>query len=125
MIVAGVKGVDTNLPHVKYVGFAESPQELYAAADFMILPAVYEPFGQVVAESIFCGTPVLISEKVGAKEVVSENEGVVVDGYAVNDWVAAIESAAKGVFRIDADFPEKKQLRLEDHMQRILKLARV
>ncbi len=125
LIVAGVKGVDTTLSHVKYIGFAKRPEELYAAADFMILPAVYEPFGQVVAESIFCGTPVLISEKVGAKEVVSEKEGLVVEGYEVGNWVSAIQNAKSHPFEIDSGFPERKKLRLEDHMQRIVDLAKV
>ncbi len=34
---------------------------LYNAADFMVCPSRYEPFGLVVAESLACGTPVIAS----------------------------------------------------------------
>jgi len=123
LIVAGVKPVNSFLKNVKYLGFVQRTEELYAAADFCVLPSVYEPFGQVVAESIFCGTPVLISHMVGAKEIVSEREGRVIYSYSPEEWISAIRSATQQKFTIDPDFGAHKKIRLEDHMNLLLKLV--
>jgi glycosyltransferase involved in cell wall biosynthesis len=123
LIVAGVKPVNSSLKNVKYLGFVERTEALYAAADFCILPSVYEPFGQVVAESIFCGTPVLISHMVGAKEIVSEREGRVINSFSPKEWTSAIQSISQQKFAIDPDFGAHKKIRLEDHMDFLLKLA--
>ena len=56
-----------NLP-VRLVGFQQKDQlpELYAAADFFILPSLSEPWGVVVNEAMACGLPLLLSDQVGA-----------------------------------------------------------
>jgi len=42
------------------VGNAELPL-IYGAADFLVCPSRYEPYGYVVAEALACGTPVVAS----------------------------------------------------------------
>jgi glycosyltransferase involved in cell wall biosynthesis len=50
----------------------------YRAAEVFILPSHQENFGLAVAESLACGTPVLISDKVNIwREVAAENCGLV------------------------------------------------
>lgn len=53
---------------VHFAGFVNQTQlpPLYAAADVLVLPSSFEPFGQVVAEAFACGTPVLASTACGA-----------------------------------------------------------
>ena len=58
--------------HVLNLGFCRNMPEIYGAADATILASIYEPFGLVGPESILCGTPVLLSETIGAVEVLSE-----------------------------------------------------
>ena len=123
LIVAGVGRVNGSLPNVKDLGFVAATEELYTAADYLVLPAIYEPFGQVVAEAILCGMPVLISTMVGAKEVVSEREGMVIPDFSPQTWEQAVREAVHHTFDIDTDFAVKKQLRLEDHIRRILNYA--
>ena len=41
----------------------------YALADFLIHPAKYEPFGQIITEVIYMKTPVLISDRRWRKRV--------------------------------------------------------
>jgi glycosyltransferase involved in cell wall biosynthesis len=48
------------------------------AADCLVLPSRNDSYAMVVAESLACGTPVLVSDKVGAKDLVREG---------VNGWV--------------------------------------
>ena len=40
---------------------------VYCAADLLVLPSLYEPFGLVVNEAMLCGCPVAVSDRVGAK----------------------------------------------------------
>lgn len=58
--------------------------ELYAimsAADALVLPSTFEPYGAVVPEAMQWGTPVLVSDKVGAKELINDGEnGAVIGG---------------------------------------------
>jgi UDP-glucose:(heptosyl)LPS alpha-1,3-glucosyltransferase len=52
----------------------------YAAADVTVLPARYEPFGNVHLESLASGTPVVTSRQAGGSEVVADGvSGAIVD----------------------------------------------
>lgn len=49
----------------------------YSRATATIHPAEFEAFGNVVLESLACGTPVIVSECCGASEIIDESCGVV------------------------------------------------
>jgi glycosyltransferase involved in cell wall biosynthesis len=53
---------------VRFLGFVNQSQlpAVYAAADLMVLPSEYEPFGVVVNEASCCACPVVASDRVGA-----------------------------------------------------------
>jgi glycosyltransferase involved in cell wall biosynthesis len=62
---------------VRFLGFVNQSQlpGIYRAADLFILPSEYEPFGVVVNEAMLCGTPVIVSDRVGARyDLVREGE---------------------------------------------------
>lgn len=50
-------------------------------ADCLVLPSRHDSFGMVVVEALASGTPVLVSEMVGAKDLVEEG---------VNGWVVSL-----------------------------------
>jgi glycosyltransferase involved in cell wall biosynthesis len=58
-------GVQTR---VRFLGFLNQSQlpGLYAAADVLVLPSIYEPFAVVVNEAMCCACPVIVSDQVGA-----------------------------------------------------------
>ena len=120
LIVAGVKPMTSTLPNVQYIGYADKPEELLWAADGLVHPALYEPFGQVITESIQCGTPVLISNMVGAKQIVSSEVGTVIIGFELEDWCTAIKHFSKTDFEIPSQFAEKRGLTVEQHCKQIL-----
>jgi glycosyltransferase involved in cell wall biosynthesis len=47
-------------------------------ADCLVLPSRNDSFGMVVAEALACGTPVLVSDMVGAKSLIDSGGGWVV-----------------------------------------------
>jgi glycosyltransferase involved in cell wall biosynthesis len=53
---------------VRFLGFVNQSElpAVYKAADLMVLPSEYEPFGVVVNEASCCGCPVAASDGVGA-----------------------------------------------------------
>lgn len=79
LIFVGDGPLRTNLEHrarelgaadrVRFLGFMNQSQlpSVYRAADLLVLPSYYEPFGLVVNEAMLCGLPVVISDQVGAK----------------------------------------------------------
>src|SRR5438445_9141753 len=65
---------------VSWVGPRPDVERLYAAADVVALPALYEPFGNVHLEALAAGWPVLTSRGAGGAEAVVPGEsGAVVD----------------------------------------------
>jgi glycosyltransferase involved in cell wall biosynthesis len=56
-----------------FLGLLRDPQDManfYALCDVLVLPSGTECFGMVQAEAMLCGTPVVVSNTPGAREVV-------------------------------------------------------
>jgi len=63
---------------VQFTGFLEerSLRLHYAAADVAVAPSLYEPFGLVATEAMACGTPVVVSDTGGLREIVVDGTGL-------------------------------------------------
>lgn len=73
--------------------------DLYAimsAADALVLPSTFEPYGAVVPEAMQWGTPVLVSDKVGAKELINDGENGAVIGEDFGKMVMQVMELKKG-----------------------------
>ena len=57
---------------VRFVGHLRGQvlATFYRAADLVVVPSLYEPFGMVALEAAVCGTPVLVSDTGGLSEIV-------------------------------------------------------
>jgi glycosyltransferase involved in cell wall biosynthesis len=55
---------------VRFLGFVNQSQlpAVYGCADLLVLPSEYEPFGLVVNEAMLCRCPVVVSDRVGARD---------------------------------------------------------
>ncbi len=103
--------------HVRFTGFLED-HELrlhYAAADVAVAPSIYEPFGLVAVEAMACGTPVVVGDTGGLREVVSGGHGLTftpqdaehltdVLAQVLSDGELAAELTARGRERILARY---------------------
>lgn len=58
--------------------YAQEKLEAFVDADFVVLPSRYESFGNVAAEAIACGTPVLVTDQCGIAPLVDRRAGLVV-----------------------------------------------
>ncbi len=55
---------------VRFVGGQKDVRPFYGAADALVFPTLYEPFGNVALEAMASGLPVLTSTKSGAAELI-------------------------------------------------------
>ncbi|HUJ40887.1 MAG TPA: glycosyltransferase family 4 protein [Candidatus Acidoferrales bacterium] len=51
----------------------------YAAADAVVAPSFYEPFGMVPLEAVACGVPVIITRQMGVAEILDAESAVILD----------------------------------------------
>lgn len=81
---------------VQFTGFIPDADllRLYRVADVAIYPSLYEPFGIVALEAMAAGTPVVVSDAGGLKEVVRHEETGIVT------WAGNPESLAWGILRV-------------------------
>ena len=55
-------------------------EKLYAAADFFVLPSIYEPFGNANLEALASGLPIITSRNCGAAEIITpKKEGIILE----------------------------------------------
>lgn len=59
---------------ITFTGVTNEVEKYYLASDIFAMPSRYDTFGLVVLEAMMAGLPVIISERVGAKDLI--NSGV-------------------------------------------------
>jgi len=59
---------------MRLMGYVSGPAlaYLYHAADVLVCPSLYEPFGMVALEGMVCGAPVIVSDTGGLAEIVQD-----------------------------------------------------
>jgi len=56
-------------------------EQVYENIDILVLPSVWqETFGMVILEALSFGVPVIVSQNVGAKEILGEGMGIIIKG---------------------------------------------
>ena len=69
-----------NLEKITHLEPIDKIEKLYAAADFFILPSIYEPFGNANLEALASGLPIITSRFCGAAEIITHNkEGIILE----------------------------------------------
>ena len=75
---------------VLWLGVRPDIERWYAAADVLVLPTRYEPFGNVHLEALATGLPVVTSRVAGGAEVLDARCGAAVDPRSPDDVAAAV-----------------------------------
>ena len=81
-------GVDAR---VAWLGPRPDVERWYAAADVVVLPTTYEPFGNVHLEALASGVPIVTTARAGGAEIVSDACGAVVPQADPDAVVHAVE----------------------------------
>jgi glycosyltransferase involved in cell wall biosynthesis len=96
-------GVNNSVTFIPRSITGADKEALYAGARLFVLPSYSENFGNTVLEAMVRAIPVVVTEEVGAGEVVSEAEGgLVVDG--------SPESLSKAVKKLISDPENGKKM---------------
>ncbi|EFK09487.1 glycosyltransferase, group 1 family protein [delta proteobacterium NaphS2] len=74
-----------------FAGVTREVEKYYVGSDIFAMPSVYDTFGMVVLEAMAAGLPVIISQTVGARDLV--NDGV--EGFILADPPTSVELARK------------------------------
>ena len=75
---------------VHFLGQRTDVPELMQAADFLVFPSRYEPFGLVIIEAMASGLPVITATSTGAADLVTPESGIVLSN---SDDVEALTEA--------------------------------
>jgi UDP-glucose:(heptosyl)LPS alpha-1,3-glucosyltransferase len=75
---------------VVWLGVRPDIERWYAAADVLVLPTRYEPFGNVHLEALATGLPVVTSRVAGGAEVVDALCGAAVDPRSADEFAGAV-----------------------------------
>jgi glycosyltransferase involved in cell wall biosynthesis len=96
LVVAG-RPVPKTSDTIRYVGYSNEIEKLFAAADFTVVASAYEPFGLVGVESVMCGTPLVIADNVGAAETVIGDAKIEFSRQSPGSFERAIQAAVARV----------------------------
>lgn len=111
---------------VLFKGFTKKILDYYLAADVLVLPSLYEPFGYPVLEAMAMGLPVIASKQVGAAEMVEEGEtGFIIDEIkntaAISEAIQKIRPKGAAAFA-EAARAKAQQFLWDNQVQEILSL---
>jgi glycosyltransferase involved in cell wall biosynthesis len=57
---------------VAFLGWQDDPQSVIRGADILVCPSRHEPFGNVIAEGLACGKPVISTQTNGGRELIED-----------------------------------------------------
>jgi UDP-glucose:(heptosyl)LPS alpha-1,3-glucosyltransferase len=76
---------------VAWMGARPDVERWYGAADVVVLPTIYEPFGNVHLEALASGVPIVTTSRAGGAEIVRDDCGAVVPPGDAAAVAAAVE----------------------------------
>jgi glycosyltransferase involved in cell wall biosynthesis len=109
---------------IRYLGFVTQIEECYQAADFTILASRYEPFGMVGVETVMCGTPAILSSRVGALEVIAPQAKFTFEPDDTAGLRAAIGRAVRSLGQRASSADLLYNSSVSNHIDGLLDLAR-
>lgn len=108
--------------NVRYLGYVSRVEDLYVACNLTILPSRYDGFGLTVTESLACGTPVVVSKRTGAAELLGPEHGIILEDDSPKTIADAIRAARTRPFSIEPDFLQKRGLTPSQHVEALAAL---
>lgn len=125
LVIAG-KPLQSSFKNSLELGFCHEMQLLYHACDYTVLASLYEPLGMVGAESVCCGTPVLLGNNIGCCEILSEKAIRTFDVTSVEDFSKIMASIRQNPIHLEKPYQQYVKacgnMSNEQHLTEILSL---
>ena len=83
---------------VTFEGPTRQIQDAYRNADLFVFPSLYDPFANVVLESLACGLPAITTTTNGSSEIITEGK----DGYVIEGATDHLATDIAAVFPLSA-----------------------
>lgn len=104
---------------VTFWGRQQDVRPFYAAADFFVLPTLYDPFPSVALEALASGLPIIVSRQCGAAEIIEPGrEGFILDSpedKRLTEYLQALcrkgETMAAAARRCAEIYPKERTVR--------------
>ena len=112
---------------VKFLGLVKDIDSLYARADLLVLPSLYEPFSNSVLEAMACGIPVLTTRCNGVSEILEDGlkELIIEDPFDIEEMARKIMALTSKNTR-ESLSPKVRELAqkfsFSSHLEEVLKL---
>ena len=85
------KSLPENMLLIPFISDLDKLVEAYSAADIFVNPSRMETFGKVTAEAMACGTPIVVYENTGNKELVVPGVGEIAENLNIDDFCKKIK----------------------------------
>jgi UDP-glucose:(heptosyl)LPS alpha-1,3-glucosyltransferase len=126
LMVVGKEHAPGSEGDVIFVGETSKIREIYASADFFILPTRHDPCSLVVLEALAMGLPVITTRQNGAAEIMSEGrEGFVLERgtvpLLVDKMWQLLDPQVRGRMS-EAALALRPKLSQEEHVNRLLEI---
>jgi UDP-glucose:(heptosyl)LPS alpha-1,3-glucosyltransferase len=82
-----------------FVGVTREVEKYYLASDIFAMPSKFDTFGLAVLEAMIAGLPVIITQKVGAKDLIDSG----VQGFVLEDEPSPIDLGEKVAFLVEKE----------------------
>lgn len=95
----------------------------YSTSDLTLSLSLGESFGLTIAESLACGTPVVVYDNTALPELVSDETGMVAGNLDINSVAECVYALASSPKSPDACIKEaRKRFRIQDNLSRYMEL---
>ena len=118
------KNLPGNIIVIPYVNNIETLTEIYSAADVFVNPSRMETFGKVTAEAMACGTPAIVYNNTGNKELVNDSVGACAKNLDINDLIAKIRfvlAKGKAFYKENCINSVKERFSMQDRLEEYVK----
>lgn len=117
-----IKKLPANIIGLERTKSQEELAALYSCAAIFINPSQEESFSLVTVEAIACGTPVIVLDTSAVKELVCEENGIVIKKRNIENYLHAIEQIEKMNFSKESIANTAKKYETNVMLQKIMKL---
>ncbi len=112
-----LKKIYENRNDIKIIKYSKNLNNFYSSLDMLIHPAVEEGFGMVVLESIKHGVPVAITSAVGAKDVLNDDDYVLLENNNISQSIFELLNQDSSYFEtISKNINEEKYQDIDKKM---------